>query len=507
MEIVNQDEVFHKKTRSDPIIINKFKEHHIDARETFKQMLYTSYAPKDALDNTPACECGKTTKRRNIGMRCPACNTEVQSRSSQTLESIVWLKAPDKVEKLINPMIWTLLSDKFKKGNFNIIQWLCDTTYQPPLKPPKIMPQLLALNIPRGYNNFVRNFFATVDSQGNAIGPGIIERLLTIKDFRVKKRAVKGAMEPLQPIQELLLRNRDACFSDYLSIPNRAVFVIENTDMSTYVDAIAPSAVDAIVALIGLDDPLFNYSTRTKENRLVKFFAQISAYYEDFNRNTFSGKPGVARKHLVATRSNWSFRSVISSLTEDHKYNEIHIPWGIGVGVFRTLLANKLKRLKYSPNEMFRLMAQYARRRHPLLEQLFAELIAESPYIGIPTLFQRNPSLERGSMQRKFITKVKTDPADPTISVSILAIRGYNADFDGDEMNGMLLLDNELTDAFERLAPACSALDQTTPYKISANLSKSKPWTSTTASYFEWSRTQPPDPVKLARMALIPVPA
>lgn len=492
MEIVNQDDVFYRKTRSEPIVINKYFEHKDTLREEFKKMLYTSYAPKDALDNTPACECGKTTKRRNIGMRCPHCNTTVQSRSTQDLESIVWLQQPEGVAPLINPKIWILLSEKFKRGNFNVIQWLCDTTYQPPAKAPKIMPQLQALQLPRGYNNFVKKF------------DEIISKLLTIKEFRTKKRGIKGPMEPLQPIQELLYRHKNDIFTKYLSIPNRAVFVLENTDMSSYVDAITPAAVDAIVALIGLDDPLYNYKPHVKENRVVKAIAQLANYYQDFDRNIFSGKPGVARKHLVATRSHWSFRSVISSLTEDHRYNEIHIPWGIGVGCFRTFLANKLKNMGFSPNQMFRLMAQYARRPHPLLERLFKELIDESPYIGIPTLFQRNPSLERGSMQRMFITKVKSDPADPTISLSILTVRAFNADFDGDEMNGMLLLDHELTEAFERLAPACSAMDQTVPYKISSNLSKSKPWTSTTAAYFEYMRLQPPDPVKLAKMALLP---
>jgi len=37
------------------------------------------------------------------------------------------------------------------------------------------------------------------------------------------------------------------------------------------------------------------------------------------------------------------------------------------------------------------------------------------------------PSLERASAQSVFITKVKTDPAIPTVSISILAIKGLNA--------------------------------------------------------------------------------
>ena len=41
------------------------------------------------------------------------------------------------------------------------------------------------------------------------------------------------------------------------------------------------------------------------------------------------------------------------------------------------------------------------------------------------------PSLMRGSAQLTWITKVKPDPDDPTVGISILIVKSLNADFDG----------------------------------------------------------------------------
>lgn len=346
----------------------------------------------------------------------------------QKLESLVWLKSPNGVAKLINPIVWIILSNHFKKGRFNVVHYLCDTRYPKPDKPPKIFAALDAMNITRGYNYFVRNFFTTFDSRGNVIGPGIIEKLLTISDFRKKKQENP---HEVHHILRFLEENRDKLFSDYLALPNKTLLVVEDTDMSMYVDSNVPVAIDAIDSLIGIDDPLNGFSLEVRQNRVIRGINQMSMYYQDFNKKSFSSKEGISRKHLAATRCDWSFRAVITSLTDDHRHRELHIPWGIGIGLLRLHLASKLQRRGWLPNEIFRFLSRYANEYNPLLDELFKELIAESRFPGLPTVFQRNPSLGLGSMQLFYITQVKTDADDPTVSLSILTVRSFNADFDG----------------------------------------------------------------------------
>lgn len=502
--------MFHTRSRSDAIIINNFRDYSEEGRKAFREKIYTRYQPQDMLTNTPRCECGTLQGRKYLGVVCEACNTSVKNVRDQRLESLVWLKQPKDVERLINPRIWTILSNHFKKGRFNVIQWLCDTKYPVPEKPPKIMAQLYQLNIERGYNNFVRNFFHTVDPKtGEVIGPGVIEKLLTISDFRKKKQ---DNPNEVHHILRLLDMYRDRIFSEYLALPNKTLLVVEDTDMAIYVDSNVPVAVDAIDSLIGLDDPLNGYSPIVRQNRFVRALAQLCTYYQDFDKKSFSSKEGISRKHLAATRCDWSFRAVITSLTGNHYHRELHIPWGVGVGLLRQHLAAKLEQRGWLPNEIFRFLSRYATDYNPLLDELFQELIAESRHElvagsglrGLPTVFQRNPSLGLGSMQLFYITKVKTDTADQTVSLSILTVRGFNADFDGDEMNGTLLVDDYMAYRFEAMAPYKSTMSTSVPRTISGNLAKTKPWISTVANFLEAAPSLPPDPEILKRMALIP---
>lgn len=440
LRIVNQDVVFHNLTRPDPIILNHFNEYGKEAREAYREKIYTRYQPNDMLTNKPHCDCapgqGGLEGKRYLGVICDICNHPVVNVRDQKLESLVWLKRPRGVSKLINPIFWIILSNHFKKGRFNIIHWLCDTRYAIPEKPPKIYPQLLGLGIARGYNNFVKNFFDTYDNQGNIVGPGIIQKLLTISDFRKKKQ---DNPNEVHHIWRLLQDNADKIFSEYLGMPNKTLLVVEDTDMAIYVDANVPVAVDAIDSLIGIDDPLNHTTVETRQNRVVRAIAQMANFYQEFNKKSFSSKEGISRKHLAATRCDWSARAVITSLTDQHHHRELHIPWGVGIGLLRIHLASKLQRRGWLPNETARFLSRYATDFNPLLNELFKELIAESRHVvapgsnirGLPCVFQRNPSLGLGSMQKFFITQVKTDTADQTISLSILTVRGFNADFDG----------------------------------------------------------------------------
>jgi hypothetical protein len=119
---------------------------------------------------------------------------------------------------------------------------------------------------------------------------------------------------------------------------------------------------------------------------------------------------------------------VISSITNRHRYDEIHIPWGIGISVFRLHLVNKLSKLGYMPNQAIQLLNASAQSYNVLLDKLFKEIIAESANgYGISVVEQRNPSLERGSAQLVYITQVKEYVKIPTVSISILVVKGLNA--------------------------------------------------------------------------------
>jgi len=62
--------------------------------------------------------------------------------------------------------------------------------------------------------------------------------------------------------------------------------------------------------------------------------------------------------------------------------------------------------------------------------------------------------LKRGAVQLLYVTRVKKELADKTINISTLILSAPNADFDGDALNGILLIEGDAARAYHVLHPS-----------------------------------------------------
>lgn len=455
-------------------------------KEDFNRKIYTKFSGDDLLSNLPTCSCGLTTGEPNKGETCPECHTPVVDAAMQDLQPIVWMRAPNGVRSLINPEFWTMISDFFSRSNFDVLRWIADTNYHPVVRVPAVMDAVKAVIPDRGYNYLIDNFFP------------IVEALMELKVYRTPKKRETAA-----DLMELMRRYRHCLFPQYVPFPNKALVVIERSNVGTYIDTTISGVVDAIRTMTGIDLPENNYSVRVKENRTIKTICQYAEFHQEWSSKSLAGKPGILRKHVYGSRSDFSFRAVIDSISDAHRYDDIYISWGIAVSVFRLHLANKLDKMGWLANQIVEFLDKHALTFHPLLAKLFDELIAEAPGGRIPVILGRNPSLQRGSTQQLFISKVKHDVQIPTISLSVLVLRSFNADFDGDQVNVSLALDNRTARDQRALAPHMSALDLDEPYHISASLAFPKPVVSSMA---EWMHDDegPLTPEEIRMMESLP---
>lgn len=405
-QLVDHNVMFHRLSEP-PIIINDLVNNSMVDKELIQEMITTKYS-SDMISLLPSCRCGTTKGEFSIGVVCEHCYTTVKSSFSDEIEPSVWFRVPIGVKKLINPIIWIMLKNRFKKSGFNIMQWLCDRDYRPQVKTPQVINRMVESGIQRGYNNFIDNFDL------------IMEFLFSLKDFSLGK-------DQTDYLRILISQNRHLIFSDYIPLPNKSLLIIEKTNVGVYVDPIIIEAVDAIETLVSIDTTFYDQSPRVKENRTIRALSRLAEFYEKFYKTNLSPKLGQFRRHVYGSRTNSSFRAVISSLTDTHSYDEIHVPWGIGVTAFRPHLLNKLFKLGWDHNSAVGLLLGHVEKHHDLLEKLLNELIEEAPGHRLICNLQRNPSLEQGSSQRVGITKFKTDPADHTISMSILICKAFNA--------------------------------------------------------------------------------
>ena len=158
------------------------------------------------------------------------------------------------------------------------------------------------------------------------------------------------------------------------------------------------------------------------------------------------GKEGRIRKNLAGKRVNYSARTVISPDTSI-EINEVGIPYEIAriVTVSETvtdLNINKLKELvrmgEIYPGANYIIRPDGKRKKitPELKEEILNELtpgykVERHLQNGDIVLFNRHPSLHRGSLMAHF---VKVLPGR-TFRLHPAATFPYNADFDGDEMN------------------------------------------------------------------------
>ena len=408
LDLLNFNTVF-SQLMVPPIIVNDLVNSSVEQKEKLNSTILTAYS-SDLLSNVPTCECGRITGEYNVDIMCADCGSIVENPHGN-LESFVWLRTPEGIKALINPTAWMMLTKHFTKGGFNLIHWLANDNYKSEAKEPDFLPIVRTFGFQRGMNYFIENFDT------------IMEALFNLKVFR--KMATESGLE------DFVKQYRHCIFSEYIPLPNKTLLVIEETNSGAYIDPINLGALNAIHTLVGIDSPLANFSVRQKERRTIACIDRLADFYLEYYKTTLAKKEGIFRKHIFGTRSHFSFRAVISSITDPHNYDEIQIPWGVAVNTLKLHLTNKLIRRGMNPNQINGFLYAHANSYNPLLEQLFKELIDESPNKGIDCVLNRNPSLQRGSCQSLKITKVKTDPNDPTISMSIIIVKSFNADFDG----------------------------------------------------------------------------
>ncbi len=472
-ELVSFDRMF-EVLKTQPIILNNIDLTDIEMRERFNTEIITSYS-SDFVTLLPSCHCGSLKGELHIGEVCQDCGTEVVSDFEANIEPTVWLKKPDGVEKFISPVILTLLDRRFQSGvkrsGFSIVNWIIDPSYNAndESKVPDEVNVLLSHGVKRGYNNFVQNF------------ESIIEILFSLKKFKLKVRG-KGQNKIQQQdyLYQLIQANQDIIFSDVLPLPNKALTIIENNHTGKYYDSKMVEVIDVARILVGIDiEPRQN---KVKERRVAVALMKLSHFYYKYVEHHLGKDVGLFRNQIFASRSHFTARAVITSLLGRHHYDEMHIPWGVACNLLREHILNKLFKRWFDLHAAIKLIMEHTNNFHPLLNEIFIELIAESGN-GIEVLLNRNPSLLSGSIQVMRITHVKPNCNDNTFSFHILTFSSFNADLDGDALQITMLLDLYLAGLADRFKPHNNLFELSEPGKMSSNIKIPKPMISTIANW------------------------
>lgn len=464
-EIINLEERFQNIKGAPPTIVNDLLNQSLDQKKTINETLYTTNG--DIYNNVPQCQCGEKKGKYRIGVICENCHTPVQEAIDEHLESLIWIQRPRNIAALINPQVWLMLRSHFSLGqgsSFDLMSYLTDNRLKINKDESSNIQRIIHLlktskMHKRGWNHFIENFDWYMDF------------LFTCDVYKKKS-------EDIHPLYHFIMNNKDKVFTNHIPVPNKSLLIIEEDQSGIYIDKSLTQIIDAIRLLTGIDlipddDPidsefeddddeeiaekeyekaLINLEKnvivdeetikqqreqlerrkrtfeKSRQNNVSRAMRSISEYYGQIYKDLFSPKPGIFRKHVYGTRVDYSFRTVISSLSGPHRYDEIHIPWAVGVNVLYNHITSKLLKKGWSPNETYSFINKYNLEYNEDLDEIIKELIVEAGPKGIPVLMNRNPSLGRGSIQRVYISKVKSNPEDITTSISLLVTTSMNAD-------------------------------------------------------------------------------
>lgn len=244
---------------------------------------------------------------------------------------------------------------------------------------------------------------------------------------------------------------KDILSSKYSPLLHKNRIIVKRKGSRTFSDA------DSFVAIGWATELSAHKASGDTSNegldKIVSGWWNFYMHNAKFFKTTLSAKRGDLRHILAASCTSWSFRVVIGSSRFFAKYDEISVPWVVGIEVFRLHLVNMLIHIHmYTEFNAFRKVDNAVHLYDPLLDELMKEIcIPEgSNRRGYPVSWNRNPSQELLSINRTYMT-IKTNIHDLSGSMCTLTCSGFNSDYDGDGLGGNLALSVDVAEASDHL--------------------------------------------------------
>lgn len=176
-------------------------------------------------------------------------------------------------------------------------------------------------------------------------------------------------------------------------------------------------------------DALFDSSKRKKKARTNTRGKELRSLAD-----MIKGKQGIFRLNLLGKRVDYSGRGVIIN-GPDLKLNECGIPKEMALELFKPMVLREILARGYAPN--VKSAKFYLDTRVPEVWDILEEVVE-----GHPVLLNRAPTLWRLGIQAFYPKLVEGN----AIKLHLCVCKGFNADFDGDQMAVHVPLTDEAID-------------------------------------------------------------
>ena len=457
---LHPDQLFERS--QDKVLINELNQSPEERTMAISRLMTT--VDGNELSPIPVCQCGYLKDYLGVGAThdaCPRCHTKASSPLLKEIAPVVFINRPPHIKSLLQMIFLIHFKVAYSKKSFDTLLYFLDTTYQG--KDPKIEE----LNLPRGYNNFVDNLEL------------IMETLNSTQPFKKKAAAID--------LLELYRKSKDDIHCNYLYLINKSLFVIDKSPLMTRLQPPLVSLMDISLSLIGLNHK--KLSPQQISNRFGRIMRKLVKFYEDYFREILSKKTGAIRTQLYNVRATVSSYCVITSITTNLQHpDEVHLAYSPTLHMLYPQVLGQLLKEGMPYHDATSYIHQYTHISNPHLHAILENLLKVDSPERTHMLMQRFPTLWRGNMLKAPVYKVKPDASDKSTSVSILASKQSNSDFDGDKMVGSPCPPYP---EFNNLGSKYSMLDLGKIREISSNLSLTPPTITNLIAFREHRQTKP----------------
>lgn len=411
----NMDAYF-KTSIGEKIIINDLDYISQDDDDIINRAIMTIYNNTDIMSTVPTCDCGSLKGRYNLGIVCDNCGTQC-TEIHDRVDPILWLRILRDDIPFLNPGFWLVLRNLIDRQT-DWLRWLSDPKYNPG-----------AVNIP-GTVLGIRELLTTRSYKE------LITKLPDILNFLADDPKFKDPdkQNNIQILKRIYQEEFNSLYSTYLPIINKRLFVMENTNKGRFVNFSSSEIIDISKLWIKIsnDYKSLDYVKSTYDKAAAMTGTIISKLADlaiSNDEKYLFQKEGIFRKHAYGARSHFTFRNVIVSRSGRHQMDEIEMPWGSALTVFRPHLINRIVRDGYTYRQASRMIFDSVNKFNPYLYKILNTLIAESKYKGIPVMVLRNPALFQSSTLLLYITSINPNPKAKVVAISQLLVDLMNGDY------------------------------------------------------------------------------
>ena len=410
-------------------------------KKDFKNIdgIYSSRFGQKVGDRNPngdryMCECGysKYRGRINHGLECPICHTRVKYVDDD-FKMFGWIILKDKYH-IIHPKFYETLNYIFGPSKFNI--------ERKKIKGTKLQ-NMLNFSPEVSQDGFISPCeFKPQDEPFYGIGMmEFYDRFDEILDYYYKKNPKKkDYYDEIQYYRESVFCHSIPVFTTHLRPAN-----IQDNFM--YFEP-----TNGIYNMINVHVHRINKDKRRMDNDLRVKNAELYKVQEGFMKlsdeilKILSGKHGQLRM-LVGGRFNFSCRAVIRQ-SSTLRVDQVLLPYAMLVITLQQRIINILVRTyNMSPQQAYDKWQSSKTEVDPIIAQIINSIIHSYPE-GLPVLINRNPTINFGSILQCYCIGF-TDTL--TMSVPLQAIKVMGADFDGDVLNILIIINKEFQQRCETI--------------------------------------------------------